>query len=240
MPRIILARKKLARIKLARKKAGNIDLSKVNINRFLLAASISGVSACAVPVEQNPAVAKQGVAVPNTVCNHEFSLQQLSLRPQFVEKETNSIVSGNTSRELLTSLRNAVPYGGIGNTQWNINWMFDTRRGALGCSIRNVRTNVQVDYHLPLWPGQLYTRNRTLTDQWNQYSDSLRAHHCKHGKAGIDAALDVKSSLQSLAPQGNCTDLENSADALARSVIGKYKKMEAEFTRPLATDFLPR
>jgi len=225
----------MPRIKISRK-----NLGRLTLNWLSLTASVCFVSGCVLPVDQNPAVAKPGAALPNAVCNHEFSLQQLSLQPQFLEKETNSIISGNTPTELLTSLKSAVPYGGIGNTQWNINWMFDSRRGARGCTIRNVRTNVRVDYHLPLWPGQLYTSNRTLSDQWNQYSDSLRAHHCKHGKAGIDAALEVKSSLQSLAPQRNCTDLEGSADALARTVIGRYKKLESEFSRPLVKDFLRR
>jgi len=140
----------------------------------------------------------------------------------------------------MTSLARSVPYRGIGNTRWNINWVFDTQRGITSCSLQNVETNVQIDYTLPLWPGRLTATDKTLIDQWNNYSDSLRAHHCEHGKTGIDAALEVKATLQQLPSQRSCTSLQVEADALARSIIGKYKNIEAGFTPPRVTDFLQR
>lgn len=180
------------------------------------------------------------VAKPGTVCNHNFSTAQLSLNPLYTEIETNSIVTGATSAELMASLSRSVPNRGIGSTRWNINWVFDTQRGIRGCDLKNVQTNVQIDYHLPLWPGRLTAANRTLIDQWNSYSDSLRVHHCQHGKASIDAALEVKAALQQLPLQGSCSELQVEADALARSIIGKYKEIEAGFTAPRVTDFLQR
>jgi len=175
-----------------------------------------------------------------TVCKHNFSTEQLSLNPLFTEIETNSIIDGTTSGELMASLSRSVPNRGNGNTRWNINWVFDTQRSISGCGLQNVETNVQIDYHLPLWPGRLTATNRTLIDQWNNYSDSLRAHHCEHGKTGIDAALEVKATLQELPMQGSCTELQVEADALARSIIGKYKEIESGFTPPRVTDFLQR
>lgn len=180
------------------------------------------------------------VATPDTICDHRFTTAQLSLNPLFSEMETNSIVSGTSAAELMASLSRSIPYRGTGNTRWNISWVFDTQPGLTGCSLENVETNVQIDYHLPLWPGRLTASNKTLIDQWNSYSDSLRAHHCEHGKTGIDAALEVKAGLQQLPPQRSCSGLQADADTLARSLIGKYKAIEAGFTPPRVTDFLQR
>lgn len=176
---------------------------------------------------------------PNAVCNHEFTARQLTLQPQFAEKESNSIISGNTSRELRRSINTSV-HRGAGNTRWNIGWTFDSRRNLSGCAIENVQAGVEVDYHLPLWPEQLYVSNRVLAEQWSQYSDALRAHHCKHGRVGIDASIEVKSSLQLLRPRGSCEQMEVDADALARSIIGKYKEIESRFEPPVLDSFISR
>lgn len=205
------------------------------LSSVLVVASITLVSGCATSVP-----AELPVDVPNAVCSHDFSTSQLSLKPAFTETEKNSVVSGDSPGELLTSLSRSVPNRGIGNTRWNINWVFDTQRGISGCSLANVETNVQIDYHLPLWPGRLASANRTLIDQWNDYSDALRAHHCGHGKIGIDAAVEVKATLQQLPSLGSCTSLQAEADALARSIIDRYKKIEADFTPPQFIDFVQR
>lgn len=202
---------------------------------LLLVASVSLISGCS-----SPATIELPVTTPGTVCNHNFSTSQIALKPLFTEVETNSIVSGSSVSELMASLSRTVPNSGTGNTRWNINWVFDTQRGLRGCGLKNVETNVQIDYQLPLWPGRLTATNRTLIDQWNNYSDSLRAHHCEHGKTGIDAALEVKATLQQLPMQRSCSGLQVEADALARSIIGKYKNIEAGFTPPKVTDFLQR
>ncbi len=174
------------------------------------------------------------------VCRHEFSDAQRDLQPVYTERESNSIVEGDTLQALMQSLWSTAEYQGRGNTKWTVSWSFDTTPVAGGCVTENVQADVAVNYHLPLWPDQITTVNRTLSDQWTQYSDALRAHHCKHGKAGIDASLDVKSSLQQLSGSGSCALLTQQADALARTIIDDYKAAEAGFTLPRMSDYLQR
>ena len=217
-----------------------MKMHRINLARLMAVASIGLVLGCTTSVPGTSVPEELPVTVSSMICNHDFSTSQLSLKPLFTETETNSIVSGNTPEELMASLARSVPYRGVGNTRWNINWVFDTQRGITGCSLQNVETNVQIDYSLPLWPGRLTANNKTLIDQWNSYTDTLRVHHCKHGKTGIDAALEVKATLQQLPSQGSCTNLQVEADALARSIIGKYKNIEAGFTPPQVAEFLQR
>jgi len=173
----------------------------------------------------------------NTVCNHQFTNDQIRSNPNFSETEDNTIITGRVGSELLRSLINTVPGRGVGNTKWDLKWSIDSLSGLKGCSVGRAETQVVVKYQLPLWPDQLFATNRDLTDKWSQYSDALRNHHCMHGKTGIDASIEVKESLKRMAPRRTCTQLEADADALARSIIGKYKELESGFTAPLVTDY---
>ncbi len=204
------------------------------------------LSACTRPV---PLLPESGSAVlnnsthlvsGNSICNHSFNATQRSFQPIFNEKESNSIVEGSTHAELLRSLRSTSAFQGQGNTKWTVSWSFDLRRNALGCRIADVKTSVDVNYHFPIWSGQLVANNRTLASQWSEYSDALRVHHCKHGKTGIDASLEVGVRLRRLKPISSCETLKREADALARSVISVYKLVESDFTPPNMSDYLKR
>ena len=173
----------------------------------------------------------------NMVCNHQFTPAQLASRPNFIETENNAIITGNTTRELFTSLASVTPNRGIGATVWNLKWQFDSRSSSRGCKIADVGTQVAITYELPLWPERVAATNRQIVDQWNQYSDALRVHHCLHGKTGIDASIEVKESLRRMAPRNSCDQLKADADELARSIVGKYKAVESQFSPPAMNDF---
>lgn len=178
------------------------------------------------------------VSPANAVCNHQFTSLQLASRPRFTESESNTIISGRSARELLRSVKSLVPNDGAGSTQWDLKWSFDTRNGARGCGIGSVATQVAVNYQLPLWPDQLFATNRDLTDQWNRYSDALRAHHCMHGKTGIDASIEVQESLRRMSVRSDCTQMQVEADELARSIVRSYKDIESQFVPPVVTDYI--
>ena len=185
-----------------------------------------------------PSEPASSVQFDNVVCNHNFNRQQLVSPPDIVEKENNIIISGNTAGELIRSLVRTVPNNGAGQTRWDMKWSFSTGAGVNGCSVSDVATEVLVNYQLPLWPDQLTASDRNLTEQWMKYSDELRVHHCMHGKTGIDAAIEVKQSLQTIAPGGNCRQLEVDADNLARDIVNRYKEQEAKFVSPAVLDYL--
>jgi len=173
----------------------------------------------------------------STVCNHQFTPAQLASVPSFIEAENNVIITGSTRQELFASLINVAPNRGVGTTVWNLKWQFDSRSSSRGCNIQDVLTQVEIDYQLPLWPERLTATNRQVVEGWNQYSDALRAHHCLHGKTGIDASIEVKESLRRMAPRSTCDQLKADADELARSIVGKYKEVESQFSPPSANDF---
>ena len=199
------------------------------------------LSACA-PVGQNlsdsPA-GSTGLSYKNTVCDHQFSNSQLASAPEFVEIENNTIVTGRTSEDLFAALATA-PNNGGGATVWNLKWQFDSRYGPRGCRISDLETRVAITYQLPLWPDRLLAIDQQFADQWNDYSDALRAHHCMHGKTGIDASIEVKESLRRMAPRSTCEQLKVDADELARSIISKYKDVESRFTPPSAEEYFSR
>jgi len=174
----------------------------------------------------------------DSICKHEFSAQQLAVQPKYTENEDSSIIAGDTARELLTALANEVPNSGVGFTRWTVRWRFDSKVGARGCLITNVRSETQVNYQLPLWPDQLFALDRELTGEWNQYSDALRQYHCEHGKAGIDAAIEVKQRLSQLGAKQSCERLRLHADEEARSVVRKYREIEAGYNPPIASDYI--
>ena len=189
------------------------------------------------PEPERPAIVASA-QFDNLVCNHNFAQQQLTSPPDIVENENNLIINGDTAGELIRSLINTVPNNGTGQTRWEMKWSFNTGVGANGCSVSDVAAEVQVDYQLPLWPDQLLASDRNLTEQWMKYSDELRAHHCRHGKTGIDAAIEVKKSLQAIAPSNNCRQLEVDADSLARNIVNRFKDQEAKFVSPSVSDYL--
>ena len=189
--------------------------------------------------QQLPLVPARVPSLPdNTVCNHQFNANQRSLAPSFIEREANSIIDGNNVEELLNSIRVQTAHNGQGNTRWTISWSYDSQPGVAGCRLTNIETNVVVSYHLPLWPEQLVSNNRALAAQWTQYSDALRSYHCQHGKLGIDASIEVMSKLQELGASGGCKSLMQEADALADSIIEKYRQIEAGFVPPKINQYL--
>ena len=211
------------------------DMYWIDLKRLLLATLALVATSCSTQV-QRPSVPEPSPF--NAVCDHEFSAGQTDLQPSFIEREFNSIIDGDTTEALLTSLNTATDFQGKGNSRWMASWSFDASPSALGCAIDNVVTSVEVEYNFPLWPEQLSVTNRNLADQWNQYSDAMRTHHCRHGKAGIDASLEVRARLQQLEGSGSCEALIEQGDALARSIIEEYKQLETGYTPPEISDFL--
>lgn len=211
------------------------DMYRINLKRLHLAILAIVATSCSTQL-QRPSVPEPSPF--NAVCNHEFSASQTDLQPSFTERESNSIIDGDTTETLLSSLSTATDFQGKGNSRWMASWSFDARPSALGCAIDNVVTSVEVEYNFPLWPEQLSVTNRNLVDQWNQYSDAMRAHHCRHGKAGIDASLEVRARLQQLEGSGSCEALIQQGDALAISIIDEYKQLEKGYTPPEISDFL--
>lgn len=220
-------------------------MSSINPKKALFLTAALLLSSCS---QQLPPLPESVETVPdrvatlpdNRVCNHTFDSAQRSLQPNFEETETNSIVRGETFADLMKSLRSDATYRGQGNTRWTINWSFDSRRSAVGCFIDNVETTVDVNYHFPIWSDQLVVSNRTLADQWGEYSDALRTHHCKHGKTGIDASLEVGSRLRQLLPARSCDELVQEADNMARKVIEVFRLVESGFTPPNILDYIKR
>jgi len=217
----------------------NLKLPLDSILGLKLSLALVFLTGCAPlePVDNTVPVIQSVGSTTNTVCGHDFTPDQLVSQPNFTEAEDSSIISGNTAEELIESLLSATPNRGVGSTVWNLKWRFDSRNSINGCQIHNVATEVDINYQLPLWTERFSASNAQVVGQWTEYSDALRAHHCMHGKTGIDASIEVKESLVRMAPRNSCEQLKVDADELARSIVGKYKDVESRFTAPVLNDY---
>ncbi len=227
----------------------NSKMSQIKQSGVVLASTVLILAGCGpaeipeapiLPVSTFIPVSDPAPNASNIFCSHEFTEIQKQAQPNFTESETSHMIYGDNGRQLLGSLAIAASKGRSAETRWDLMWQFDTKRRFNTCSIVNAVTEVAISYHLPLWPEQVTTENRELSAQWDRYNDALRAHHCKHGKTGIDAAIALKGVLLGMEPRDSCEQLEADADVLARSLVGKYNELEARYRPPVVTEFIVR
>lgn len=184
-----------------------------------------GCGSCTSLTGQGPREAQ----ISSRVCNYDSELDSSS---NFVERETSVVIDGDTSDQLLTSLRSLITAGApndYGSTNWLVRWDFDWRVASTGCKITSAASVAEIDYRFPVWPQQLSVNNRSLVERWTLYSDDLRARHCRYGEFGIQAAVAVEQALVSIAPRKSCSRLEADANELARSIVGRYQLLERNF-----------
>lgn len=172
------------------------------------------------------------------ICNYAPGLED---RRYFSEKETNLVIEGTTLESLRQSLSVVKP-GGSSNdfatTRWTVQWEFDWRAASAGCRVTSVVATAAIDYQFPVWPQQITSVNENLINQWNGFTDDLRARHCSYGEFGIQAAIEVEQALKTMAARKSCQQLEADANDLARVIVERYEVRESKFRRQTPVDSL--
>lgn len=200
-------------------------MTKLTVNFLATGLCIGFLNSCA-PLAN---VVRPAPQETERVCSYKLNLDSSS---NFSEKETSLVVEGNTQESLLRSLTalkvNDVP-NDFASTRWLVRWDFAWRVASTGCKITSAVAMTEVNYRFPVWPQQLNITDRSLVDRWTNYSDELRARHCRYGEFGIQAAIEVEQALMAISPRRSCQRLETDANQLAHDIVGRYQKLEQKF-----------
>lgn len=172
------------------------------------------------------------------ICNYAPGLED---RRYYSEKETNVVIEGESIEGLRQALKVVKPGGetaDFARTVWTVNWEFDWRASSTGCQITSAVAATEIDYQFPVWPQQITSVNESLINQWNGFTDNLRARHCGYGEFGIQAAIEVEQALKTMASRKSCQQLEIDANDLARIIVERYETREKKFRQQTPVETL--
>lgn len=142
-------------------------------------------------------------------------------------------VRGRTVAELAAALDAGAPRidGRLfrGTTDWNVRWRFRWEPVAGGCRLTDVDVRLDVTTTLPRWdppddpdPG--------VPGLWTRYRTALADHEATHRDLAVEAANRVAWTLGGLRA-ATCAEIEDAANARARTVVGRYRDLNRRFDR---------
>ncbi len=116
-----------------------------------------------------------------------------------------------------------------GNTDWSISWRFKTQKIAGSCKLFDIHTLIDIKYTLPVLDKHI--QNKNTIKRFTVFSNALVRHEHNHGLNGKKAAREIDDALRALRPEINCTQLEQAANNLGRSIVQKYTAIDNEYDR---------
>jgi predicted secreted Zn-dependent protease len=148
-------------------------------------------------------------------------------------------ITGDTSRELSAQIDQKGPLGDNGRrsdgyTRWFINWRFDLRTDAIGCSARNIVVDVEIRMTLPQWKPPR-SADPALVARWNQYLTALRIHEDGQRCRAEAAAGDVRRALQRERGASDCRTVENRLNARANALLDELRARQDAYDRDTAS-----
>ena len=172
------------------------------------------------------------------ICSYAPGLED---RRYYSEKENNFVVEGDSIESLRQAMGVVMPVGYTGDfasSRWTVNWEFDWRAASSGCRVTSAVATTEISYQFPVWPQQITSANKGLIDQWNRFTQNLRARHCSYGEFGIQAAIEVKQALTTMAPRKSCQQVEMDANELARVIVERHETRERKFRQQIPAEAL--
>lgn len=122
------------------------------------------------------------------------------------DQPTEYQIYGNTANQLRDQLTQCGPgtTGSAGaeftgQTDYNLNWQYDTTASANVCTLDNVKVGLHTSVALPFWQP---TDNATngLAGRWQTFSNGLRTHEEGHVAIDTSYATKLLSDLNALGP----------------------------------------
>jgi predicted secreted Zn-dependent protease len=116
-----------------------------------------------------------------------------------------------------------------GATSWNVRWMYRYERGTGGCSLRDVRADVQVRVQIPRWthPPQADSAEVAV---WAAFRSRLDSHEEGHVNIGVDAGAEIVPALTDLVG-GSCEGLGMRANTLGQDILARSQARNREYDR---------
>jgi len=134
-------------------------------------------------------------------------------------------IDGTTCDQLRCQMRNHGTKWGDGETYaaettWDIHYNFDVAFEQGRCSVKSVKTDVDIIYHLP--HRVAFNGDAELASRWDDYLDHLKRHEFGHKELAVKAAEEINEILSSLGSFDSQSALEREA---SRRTEEKFRSM---------------
>ncbi len=143
-------------------------------------------------------------------------------------------VTGNNPREVRQSMNESRPWRARNDsdaiTAWSVTWTFTFTSSGQGCRLDSVRTATTITTTLPVFvpPTNAPTE---LKQRWAAYFTALARHEGQHALMATRAAAEIQSRLSSAGERINCPTLQRDLNAMAESIVARYRQEEREMDR---------
>lgn len=116
-----------------------------------------------------------------------------------------------------------------GTVNWKIRYYYKRQRRLGICSIAEVKTKVDVVYHIPKL-AKNYKSPKGTRQVFNRYYIILKDYLKKHSDFAVQAANEIEEELIKIKPLNNdCEIIKTDAKRVAKAIIKKYKKKNKDY-----------
>jgi predicted secreted Zn-dependent protease len=137
-------------------------------------------------------------------------------------------VDGSTVRDLQkqigengTKWNDGRTYAAV--TSWDIHYNYDVTDKDGKCSIKSVKTDVDIVYHLP---RRVSRKNGELTAKWDDYITHVKKHEYGHKDLAVKAAGEINETLASLPCFSSDAALEQEAKRRINEKMDQLKEVQ--------------
>ena len=141
-------------------------------------------------------------------------------------------VTGNSVREIISSLARSGPAGQLGSmhasTQWKVDWHYRTETSANGCVCSSFTTDVTITTLLPRW---LPSTNASVEvrQAWRSYINALTDHENGHAGFAVQAVAEMKRRVDAIGEVASCSALAQQLDQIGNEVLEEHRKKEKDY-----------
>ena len=112
-------------------------------------------------------------------------------------------------------------------TSWDIRYFYDLSHDDGRCSIKTVKTEVDIVYLLPRRTSSVSGPELTLL--WDEYLARLKEHEFGHKDLAVKTAAELNETLASLASFGSEDELELEANRRADEKLRSLKEIQVAY-----------
>ncbi len=152
----------------------------------------------------------------------------------FVWTTNYYIVTGSNMREIMESMDQARPAkitsGMMACTEWRMWWRFAVVPSTGGCRCASFTTRLVLTNTLPRWTPPTNATPQLLST-WRRLFWSTARHEGGHSEIALAALAEVHKRVKELPDDPDCDGLRAKVNAMIRSVLEDYKKMDEDYDR---------
>ena len=112
-------------------------------------------------------------------------------------------------------------------TSWDIRYDYDVSYKDGRCSVKSVKTNVDIVYHLPRRVSSKLLPELTML--WDGYLTRLKEHEFGHKDIAVKTAAEINQILSSLGDFSSQSELDEEANRRAEEKFRRLKEAQVEY-----------